>query len=554
MGFSFFGFKREVHMIVPQNGGNHLSPSDTFALARYLAGKDWQSVGASAWLTALLTNSSAAGGEGQRAIRSSLPFLIGKEGMIEIFQINPDDPPPAPVKPVQPASTNIEMPALPAALRLTDAQIKESEKAGLWEREFTQWAGRTANQTPLSFHQAGGLVIAGVAIGRRLYIPTHWGEEVSPNLYALICAVSTFYHKSTSLRLAERVLRSGMRYMIMPEPGSPENLVSHLAGDPKAIENMSAGDRAKYERGLLRFAAQRLIVRDELGGLFKSMGKDYMAGMKERLMQFYDGMDETAVSTQTKGIMIIHDVALSIFGTTTPASLAGAISSADWRDGNLARFVLLTPEQDYKDRPAATSTELPLELPGLLTRLHNALPEPPLYNSNGERPDMERWAVVVKPYQQFMAYSDALRDMTAEGAGLDDRLRPLYGRHPVKALKVALILAAIDWAWDGCKGRPQIEDRHWYRALLIAEEWRASAHRCLHQLSTTTHHESESKIRLLLGRYPEGITRSEILRVSDLSVRQVDEVLGVMVEAGEIEIIERKTTGRPAKVYRWSQT
>lgn len=539
-------------MSIPQNGGAaSLTPSDTFALARYLAGRDWQTAGASGWLTTLLTN--AQGPEGTKALRSTLPFLLGKDGMIEIFQINPDDPPPAPVKSTPVTPQGIDMPALPASLRLSDSQIKESEKAGVWEREFTTWAGRTANQTPLSFHQAGGLVIAGVAIGRRLYIPTHWGEEVSPNLYALICALSTFYHKSTSLRLAERVLRSGMRHMIMPEPGSPENLVAALAGDPKALDNMNAGERAKYERGLLRFAAQRLIVRDELGGLFKSMGKDYMAGMKERLMQFYDGMDETAVSTQTKGIVILHDIALSIFGTTTPASLASAISSADWRDGNLARFVLLTPEPDYKDRPASTVRDFPTEIPGLLTRLHNALPEPPVYDSNGERPDMERWAVVVRPYQQFMNYSDALREMTAEGKGLDDRLRPLYGRHPLKALKVALILAALDWAADGCKDRPQIEDRHWYRALLIAEEWRASAHRCLHQLSTTNHHESESKIRLLLGRYPEGITRSEILRASDLTVKQVDEVLGVMVEAGEIEVIERKTTGRAAKVYRWSR-
>ncbi len=38
--------------------------------------------------------------------------------------------------------------------------------------------------------------------------------------------------------------------------------------------------------------------------------------------------------------------------------------------------------------------------------------------------------------------------MTAPNSALDDRLRAIYGRLHVQAIKVAILLAALDWADD----------------------------------------------------------------------------------------------------------
>lgn len=46
-------------------------------------------------------------------------------------------------------------------------------------------------------------------------------------------------------------------------------------------------DRARLGKGN-RYAAQRGLLRDELSGLFKSMSRDYMAGLKELIMTLYD--------------------------------------------------------------------------------------------------------------------------------------------------------------------------------------------------------------------------------------------------------------------------
>jgi hypothetical protein len=366
----------------------------------------------------------------------------------------------------------------------------------------------------------------------------------------MIVAISTYYHKTTSLRIAQAMLRRTMPHMQFPDPGSPENFMRQLSGDASLLDECRPADKAKYLRGM-PFAGQRVIFRDELSGLFRSMSKDYMAGMKENIMKMYDGEEEIPLSSNTRGTTIVHDVALNIFGTTTPAGLGCAITNTDWRDGNLARFCLISPEPDYQDRPPH-DREPSHQLDDVLRVLHERLPAPPAINALGEQPQMERWPLVVKPYPQFQAYSRALRSMTAEGSGLDDRLRPLYGRHPVKALKIAIILAALDWAKAGCQERPVVEECHWYRAQQIAEDWRAAAHRVLKDLSTSEYSESENKVRLALEQDKTGMTRTALLKITDLPVRMLDEVLEMLLDAGEVEEISHKNPrGRPATLYRW---
>src|SRR5258708_38183178 len=104
----------------------------------------------------------------------------------------------------------------------------------------------------------------------------------------MIVAVSTHYRKSAGLSLASEIARSAMPHMILPQPGSPENFMSMLGGAlPPNFETIPAPDRERLTKCNV-FAAQLGILRDELSALFKSMGRDYMAGLKELIMQLYD--------------------------------------------------------------------------------------------------------------------------------------------------------------------------------------------------------------------------------------------------------------------------
>jgi len=100
--------------------------------------------------------------------------------------------------------------------------------------------------------------------------------------------------------------------------------------------------------------------------------------LKELIMTLYDCPPYLDSNTNNKGLVVIRDAALSILGAATPAELSSALSSADWFNGNLARFGLLTPEPDYKERSAPKDSQTPTELANRLRRLHERLPEPPL--------------------------------------------------------------------------------------------------------------------------------------------------------------------------------
>ena len=170
--------------------------------------------------------------------------------------------------------------------------------------------------------------------------------------------------------MGAEVAQLAIPHMIMPQPGSPENFMSMLDGVlPTNFSDIPQQDRARLEKGN-RYAAQRGLLRDELSGLFKSMGRDYMAGLKELIMTLYDCPAYLDSNTNNKGLVVIRDAALSILGAATPAELATALSSADWFNGNLARFALLTPESDYKERFAPKDSQTPTELAKRLKRLH----------------------------------------------------------------------------------------------------------------------------------------------------------------------------------------
>jgi len=521
-----------------------LSATDAYALKRFHVGLDWQNAACSPWLRLILDNlSSISTTKKKRTALADLNMeIFGPEIMLQLLRTDPNQPP---------KIDDDDTPELPAHVYLSPEQEAEAAKVGHWEREFVEWAGYTANETPLIFHQAAALFLGGLAIGRRVYVAAPWGEHIYPNLYCMTVGVSTYYRKTTSLRLAEKFARGAMWHMLMPEPGSPENFINMLAG-LQDLNALRERDKERFTKAQ-PFAASRGLIRDELSGLFRSMGKDYMAGMKERIMQMYDCPDSLDFSSNSKGLVVVRNIAFSLMGSTTPAGLDGAITSTDWRDGNLARFLLATPEPNYHERPRPKEERSPDALIARLRKLHELLPNPPLPDALGSAPDTESWGISAPVWEPANRYSDALRQITAPGTFLDDRNRAAYGRHHVKALKIAIILACLDWAdTQSTTTKPAVTPAHWYRAQQIAEVYRASIHRLLKDLSASSYMEFESKVRYQLGKSSEGLTRSTLLKKTVLTAKALDEVLAVLKESGDIEEIKLPTPGRTGTLYRFT--
>jgi hypothetical protein len=523
-----------------------LSPQDSYVLARALVGMSWDGMPTSQAIGLLLAHIDLDVPEDLRFLRK----VLGPELLREVLAVDPNAP--APEAPRRAADLNI-VPELPEGSRLSPEQLQQAQTVGIWLDDYLGWAGAAANETPLAFHLGAGLYLAAIAVGRRLYIQTPWRQQVFPNLYLMVVAVSTYYRKSAGLSLASEVARLAIPHMLMPQPGSPENFMSMLGGVlPPNFAEIPQQDRARLEKGN-RYAAQRGLLRDELSGLFKSMGRDYMAGLKELIMTLYDCPAYLDSNTNNKGLVVIRDAALSIMGAATPAELATALSAADWYNGNLARFALLTPEPDYAERPAPAESKTPTDLANRLKRLHERLPEPPLPDALGEKGNSESWSLTADIWSACRTYEQALRAMTAPNSSLDDRLRAIYGRLHVQAIKVAILLAALDWADDAQPTpRPKVTAAHWYRAQHITEAWRASAHRLLADLGENEEGRLENRVLGLLRACGGSATLRDIYRALRSPRKPVLEALKALEQDGQVErfLAQGGERGRQPEAYR----
>ncbi|HLV37453.1 MAG TPA: hypothetical protein VKY59_20205, partial [Spirillospora sp.] len=144
--------------------------------------------------------------------------------------------------------------------------------------------------------------------------------------------------------------------------------------------------------------------------------------------------------------------------------------------------------------------------------------------------------------------------MTAPNSPLDDRLRTVYGRLHVQALKVAIILAALDWVALGERrqGKPIVRAAHWYRAQQIVETWRASAHRLLHDLGESEEARLEMRILRLLAGQPNGLSVRSIYRTLRSPRKPVIEALKALELDGRVEqdFVRNGQHGRKAETYR----
>ncbi len=234
--------------------------------------------------------------------------------------------------------------------------------------------------------------------------------------------------------------------MLMPTPGSPERFQEALSGKlPGNYRELTYAQQELLSKAR-GFAAQRGLFKDEVAGLFGAFNrKDYMYGLKDLIMELYDCPDYSDKDTQT-GLTIVQNAAPSILGVTTPAGLAAAITPADWANGLLPRFLLLTPEPDYAERPTLKQYEPP---PGAvvngLKALHQRLPLPQQEGDGWAAP--AALEVEAQCWDAVQAYSSRLSKLCDpnDETPLDDRLKGVYGRLHVQAVKLALILAALDW-------------------------------------------------------------------------------------------------------------
>ena len=112
------------------------------------------------------------------------------------------------------------------------------------------------------------------------------------------------------------------------------------------------------------------------------------------------------------------------------------------------------------------------------------------------------------------------------------------------AMKVALILAAMDWAEDPARGVvPLIRLEHWQAAQCISEEWRVSLHRLVSLSQTTNEERLQDRIlQRIETAKGGGITLRELQRQLHRRREELERVVEGMVKD---QLVGTKVTPNP---------
>jgi hypothetical protein len=458
--------------------------------------------------------------------------------------------------PVTPQSAEVDMPALPQPARLAPDLQAAGQEAGRWLNDYLAYAADVSERTPRLFHEAIGLWTGSLSIARRLRLRLRHGN-IYPNLYVLGVASTTLYAKSTGLEIASRLIHQCFPYLLFANDFTPEAMLADLAGREPA--NLNSADLTERDRDLWlqgrHFAAQRGLIAEEASALLAGLRRDYMTGMAELLLRLYDCPDLYRRNTRGAGFIVVRKAYLSIIGMTTPARLQGAEVRTAWHDGLFARFALLTPEST-PERPAEDHERprpaYPPHLAETLTRLAHDLLPVPTYPAPVEARDVEITAEARAAWWRY--YLAVTYDLLTSEQPPDGRLWGCYGRLPSQALKVALVLAGLDWA-AGAQAEPRVTLAHYSRAQTIVESWRASAHRLLDTLAgshvATEHSKEDRVLQRIRVAGPAGIPARDVYRSLKLRRADFDLLVAGLMRDGLVDEMEIPSARGPSALgYR----
>jgi hypothetical protein len=176
---------------------------------------------------------------------------------------------------------------------------------------------------PPQYHLGVGITLAATCLGTRVYIP-FGHKKIYPNIWAMIIGKTSFFRKSTCLRLGRKVLWNVDPELVYPTEFSPESLVEILAKRPQGV-----------------------FAYPEFSLLLEMMDRSYMIGLKPLLTDLFD-CPEVYIKKLKYAIHEVKDPCISIMSASTLDWLEKSLRESDLHGGFMQRFIYLVATK--KDR------------------------------------------------------------------------------------------------------------------------------------------------------------------------------------------------------------
>ena len=249
----------------------------------------------------------------------------------------------------------------------------------------------------------------------------------------------------------------------------------------------------------------------------------------------------------------INQPCLCVYGTTTPIHFWSALQSANVVDGSLARFIVFQSEDDYpEENEAAGIRTSPPELLDALKLIANGGGRQAAGNLAGMTPGPETavdpLTVPMTPEARalFAAFKRDNTDQLREARGT--LYTAILARIAENAWKVAMIRAV---SADPAAPVIRALDAEWAIALVrhCADHTMVEVERNVADNPVEANHKRVLGIIRISGE--AGLTKNELARRTQfLDQRQRTDIVGSLVEAGQVVTALRPSATKPAMIFR----
>lgn len=401
--------------------------------------------------------------------------------------------------------------------------------------EFSQcWSPRSFD----GYHEAIGLWILSTVAARRVQI--NFGGARYTNLYVLLVGRTSFYAKTTAVKIAKELLNTiGLGFFLLPDEITPQRMLVDMSSKPpENWEDLSVAQKDEIKT-LLAFAGQKGWFHDEFGSNLQLMMKK--DGPYNEFRGILRKLDDAGLTyekaTISRGKETIYRPYLALIGALTPADLApfAGRGSLLWGDGYLARMGLVVPPDGlFKEgRFPEGERVIPVELTAPIRDWHQRLGIPAVKIVEGKvlpknDAPISVLALSREVIDAYYTYDCALRNCLRQLETHD--FDGNYARFPEKALRISALFASLE-------GSSSIRLHHWAKAQGISERWRSNLHSLYKQVNEEgfKHQELTKKQKVLKAIKEKGApTSREIQQYTDLSKEQADRILEDLQKAGRV--------------------
>jgi hypothetical protein len=333
------------------------------------------------------------------------------------------------------------------------------------------------------------------------------------------------------------------------------------------LQRYLGGNRIASGSGLLTALYRQpssLFQIDEFGQFLgnvvnKRHAPKYLAEIWDLLTELYTSAGGTFFGAeyadqQQRPRQDIAQPCCCVHATSVPEPFWAALQEGSMVDGSLARFLVFQTDDDVPDRNRRPKPigDVPAELIEALQAIVTGVPG---HGRGNIAAVVEGPMIVPDPYpvptapeaeQLFDQLDEELTAQQREAIGTNRSA--VLARVWENTAKVALIKAV--------SANPQtpvirLEDAEWARIVVdrCVTTMITEAERHIAENRTQANH--QKVLRTIQGAGERGLTKSELTRRTQfLELRQREEILLTLTEAGEIELCKRPSDTKPATVFR----